>query len=159
MSYVLDSSAIFSGHIPSGQCFITPQIESEIRDINSLKMLSSYISSGIVNVRESSKSSQNEVEITIARTGDSLSPADISVLALALDLKATVVTDDYGIQNTASELGLEAISAKTEGIDSRFEWGLKCTGCGKKYPSGKKMSCEICGSPLKKYIRRRSQRI
>jgi len=98
------------------------------------------------------------VKKTISGTGDSLSDADISILALANEIGATIVTDDYGIQNIASVMGLDAISAKTEGIEKEFIWGRKCTGCGKKYPPGKEMVCEVCGSPLRRYVKKRSKR-
>lgn len=81
---------------------------------------------------------------------DGLSKADLDVLALALEKKAVVVSDDYAIQNTARHLGLKTESALQDGIRETVRWVRKCEGCGKTYETGRKGSCDICGSRIVK---------
>jgi len=155
---VLDSSAIFSGHLPAETCFITPLIEMEIRDFRSKELLASHISSGKVMIRAPGERYLEDVRKKVLDTGDMLSNADMSVIALAIELDAVLVSDDYGVQNLASSLGLDVVSARTDGIANRFSWAWKCAGCGKRYRSGDKKTCNVCGSPLKRYVRGRTDR-
>ena len=52
---------------------------------------------------------------------EELSDADIEVLALAYELKATLFTDDYNLQNIARFLGLEFKTLK-RGIKKAIKW-------------------------------------
>jgi len=89
-------------------------------------------------------------------TGDDirLSQVDMEVLALALELKATVLTDDYSIQNLAAQLGIDYKGVEKEGIRRVIRWGYKCSGCGRTY-SVSHRECPVCGSLLKSYGRRK----
>ncbi|MBN1786393.1 MAG: hypothetical protein JW825_05370 [Candidatus Methanofastidiosa archaeon] len=155
--FVLDSSAIFSGHIPSERCFITPEVEAEIKDSLSAENLLSNIGSGRIEVRHPKLEFLDKIRQAVLRTGDSLSPADVSVLALALELGATVISDDYGIQNMAKISGIRYATAKSAGIGSVFFWSKKCTGCGKAF-NGTEEVCDVCGSALKKVVKRKASR-
>jgi UPF0271 protein len=79
---------------------------------------------------------------------DKTSEADKELLALALEFRAPVATDDYGIQNIAKRLGLEFIPVAQIGIRKVIEWVYYCSGCRKK--SGKAGICKDCGAKIKR---------
>ena len=91
-------------------------------------------------------------------TGDmaGLSPVDLELLALAIERSATLVTDDYRLQNLCEKGGLPWLSVTMEGISALWSWELRCTGCGAVHPSpeGPNSSrelgeCADCGSALR----------
>ena len=90
-----------------------------------------------------------------AGTGDlaGLSPVDLDVLALALQLDAVMVTDDYRLQNCCAVAGLAHETVLTEGIREEWRWSLQCTGCGalkdadsQSTTKGDHGNCNVCGS-------------
>jgi UPF0271 protein len=92
----------------------------------------------------------NQVRKAASTTGDlsRLSPVDVEVLALALELSATVVTDDYSIQNLATVLGVRYLPVGMKGITKVVRWNYICTGCGKVFRE-RHPECPVCGSPLR----------
>ncbi|MEM0127859.1 MAG: ribonuclease VapC, partial [Thermoplasmatales archaeon] len=92
-----------------------------------------------------------------SETGDifELSSTDIDVLALALDEKATLLTNDLAVQNVCRSIGINYDSFKGKNITTGIEWGYRCVGCDRKFTT-KLEQCPHCGSELKKYpVRRR----
>ena len=94
-----------------------------------------------------------------AASGDlpRLSDVDLDVLALALALDATLVTDDYRLQNVMQSMNLNTQSVGTSGAKKVWRWELRCTGCRAttQVPSnvdrskkGTVAECDICGSPM-----------
>lgn len=96
------------------------------------------------------------VEGEAARRGEELlSPADLSIVALALDLRAaglapTVVSDDYGVQNLSAALGVTWRPISTRGIASVWAWRIYCPGCGKVFRSTRRTECDVCGTRLRR---------
>jgi UPF0271 protein len=94
--------------------------------------------------------------------GDSylLSKADTQLLALCLELKSEgytpqIVTDDYSIQNVATQMGVEFLALATFGIKRLLEWVRYCPACHKEYRVDcSTKECLICGTPLKRKPRR-----
>jgi len=90
------------------------------------------------------------------KSGDffSLSLADQSVLALALDWKhikqICISSDDYAIQNLAKILNIPFSPTMTHGIKKSIIWEIFCPGCGKRYKKYSTKSCKICGTSLKR---------
>lgn len=82
---------------------------------------------------------------------DKASEADKELLALAIEFRAPVVTDDYGIQNIAKRLGIKFIPVVQTGIKKIISWQYYCPGCRKKY--GKSGTCKACGSGIKRKAR------
>jgi len=91
-------------------------------------------------------------------TGDmaGLSPVDLELLALTIERVATLVTDDYRLQNLCESGGVPWLSVTMEGITSLWSWELRCTGCGAVLPSPDAPSpsrelgdCADCGSTLR----------
>jgi len=70
------------------------------------------------------------------------------VLALALDLKAELLTDDYSIQNLARVMGVRYRGVGMKEIKEVVRWKYRCTGCRKEWDENYP-DCPICGSPLR----------
>jgi UPF0271 protein len=153
--YVLDSSAfINAGMVPDGELFSTPAVEAEIKDFRS-KML--FESRNIMTMTPERKF-VSQVKTKAFDTGDltALSEQDISVLALAIQLDATILTDDYDIQNLAEEMGVRYSSVSVPGIKKIFKRMPYCDRC-RRYRSGE--VCQRCGSRLRMKISGKGEKI
>ena len=82
-------------------------------------------------------------------TGDLevLSETDVRLLAAAFELDATLVTDDYAMQNVAEALELETEVVAQDGITERRDWHFQCQGCGREFEE-QHDRCPVCGSDL-----------
>ncbi|WP_457741789.1 type II toxin-antitoxin system VapC family toxin [Thermococcus sp.] len=146
---VIDAAIFIQGINIEG--FTTPKVVEEVKDSRSRLFLESLISAGKVKVLVPSKESIEAVKEAAKRTGElnELSDADLEVLALAYELKATLLTDDYNLQNVAKTLGIEFKTLK-RGIKRVIRWNYVCIGCGKRFseipPEG---ICPDCGSPVR----------
>lgn len=143
MKYVLDASAIISGFVEKG--YTVPEVVQEVKDYSSEFTLESLIGSGKLEVEEPSPASVKTVKNVVETTKDTLSEADVRVIALAMDLAGCVVSGDYGIQNVCEILGISYVSAGVEGIDEVLQWKFVCVGCEKEYESPLK-KCPFCGN-------------
>ena len=166
---VLDASALIMGLDPLGLEFETysvPEVTVELREKTSTSYrLSMSISAGKLQIRAPTQTSLKEVLDKATTLGDriALSPTDINVLALALDLHKdgkdpVVVSDDYAVQNVAEGIGLSYQSLATLGIRQKFDWVHYCPACFRRY-SGEIQICQVCGTKLKrKPLRKRTVR-
>jgi endoribonuclease Nob1 len=77
-----------------------------------------------------------------------LTEADVSILALAKDHNAVLVTDDFAICNIAKSLSIELLNLGTKGIRERRKWIKYCGICGKGYNSALSV-CSLCGNKLR----------
>jgi UPF0271 protein len=152
MKLVIDSSAILSGReLPiDAELYIVPAVMRELRHDNRLRQKLRYLEEVRLKVETPTPRAIDEVKLHATKTGDikRLSPTDIKVLALALDLNATILTDDYSIQNLAVELGLTYKPVAEAGISEKIYWKYRCKGCS-KYWDEPYIHCPICGSSLK----------
>ena len=86
-----------------------------------------------------------------------LSSVDLDVLAIAIEHRAIVVSDDHRIQNVAGLHGVGWHPVLNEGIKEHWEWVLECKGCKKLHAPPENVSrfrrtygsCDDCGSKLK----------
>jgi len=103
-----------------------------------------------LSVASPSPKALETVRIAAEGSGDDarLSPVDMEVLALALDLKATLLTDDYSIQNLACVLGVKYQGVGFREIKKVIIWKYRCKGCGKVFDKNQQ-DCPICGSELR----------
>jgi UPF0271 protein len=69
----------------------------------------------------------------------------------------TVVSDDYSIQNVVKFSGLKFSPVMTRGISRTIRWFLYCSGCGKVFHDSNITVCDVCGTKLKRKMRRDSQ--
>jgi UPF0271 protein len=146
---VLDTSALFSLEqvLPGWEAYITQGVLDELEKYGDRR--ADHLLS-VLKVSQATSRTVGTVLKAAKGTGDSarLSPVDVEVLALALELKASVVTDDYSIQNLAAVLGVEYIPVGLKGITRVIRWNYLCTGCGKVFKE-EHPDCPICGSPLR----------
>ena len=155
---VIDTAIFIQGIDVEG--FTTPKVVEEVRDPESRLFLEGLISAGKVKVLVPSKESVEAVMEASRKTGElnELSEADVEVLALAYELKATLLTDDYNLQNIAKTLGIPFKTLK-RGIKRVIRWNYVCIGCGKRFsempPEG---VCPDCGSPVRLIPRKKRRR-
>jgi len=155
---VIDAAIFIQGMDVEG--FTTPKVVEEVKDPESRLFLEGLINAGKVKVLVPSKESVEAVKEAARRTGEleELSKADIEVLALAYELKATLLTDDYNLQNIARTLGIPFKTLK-RGIKRVIRWNYVCIGCGKRFsempPDG---ICPDCGSPVRLIPRKKRRR-
>ncbi len=151
--YVLDTSLLLGGkEPPPGTWATTPEAAAEVspggRDHRRFTM---WQAAGL-EIRSASPAALGRVESVSAAAGNlsRLSPADRSLLGLALDLGATLVTDDHTMLDVARRLGLGAQTVNTAGISRTLDFRPRCSGCGRWFdttpPRG---DCPVCGSPIR----------
>lgn len=151
MKFVLDASVFFSEWLKDGEYFTTPSVVTELIDQRSRWRFELFVSRGL-EVRGPSSASRQEVLTAQVQSGDAdlLSTADIDLLALALDLGAILVTDDFALQNVAHELNIQRQPVIQRAAQPR-QWRYRCTGCGRYYDERK--TCPVCGSAMKRTIK------
>jgi len=152
-AFILDATAFFSGFesMETEELYTTPEIMEEV---SGNVVVNFVMQSGRIKVLQASSESFSEVKEKAKRTGDYavLSKADLSILALALDLrkrnyKAVVVSDDYAVQNVARALGIEYKGYLFRGIEREVKWVWYCKMCKKVYGEYRER-CDLCGGKL-----------
>src|SRR3989344_7042451 len=144
---VVDASAIINGFpmlILDTHYITAPSVIDEVKSRRGKKNLQTSIDFNIIDQRIPSFQSVLDVRKIAAETKDNLSEADSELLALALEYKAEIASDDYGIQNIAAKLGLGIIPVGESGIKKVLHWQYYCPGCKKKYEMPG--VCGICGT-------------
>jgi UPF0271 protein len=162
---ILDTSAILSGkpiRITDAKLVTTPGVSDEItpggRDYQTFEFLKE---TGL-KIHAPSPKAVNEVKKTAQETGDDrrLSTADIEIIAVALDInaepdqEATILTDDYSIQNVATVLRIQFLGFSQHPITQKFKWVSRCPGCGKQFNEPVKI-CPICGTKTRSSPRKK----
>jgi UPF0271 protein len=104
----------------------------------------------LLRTSEPTSATVKRVKGAAEKTGDSgrVSPTDIEVLALAIDMEAMLLTDDYSLQNLAAFLSIPYKAVGMKGIKKVFKWKYRCTGCRKVFDK-QHQECPVCGSPLR----------
>jgi UPF0271 protein len=142
---VADASVFIWGKRPEGELITTPAVVAELLDIRTKSMLH------IFEARVESPTSRalNEAREAATKTGDIrvLSPADLEVLAKALEYRAVLATDDYALQNVALHLGLKIEPIGQPRIKRKLMHVQRCHGCGERFEGE---VCPDCGTPFRK---------
>ncbi|MDD1667387.1 MAG: nucleotide-binding protein [Methanomicrobiales archaeon] len=151
MRYALDASFFFSGLVLDGELVTPPSVTEELADLRSKGRLEALLASGLSVVPPSAENLRRVTQAA-GETGDAprLSAADADLLALSLDLGATVVTDDYAVQNVALRLGLGVRGILQRKAQPR-RWKYRCPGCNRRYQAAG--TCPDCGSALKRTLK------
>ena len=168
---LLDTSAFLAGFDPfsvSEEQATVPKVKEEIRN-NSMSWVrfKTAVENGKLKVKVPSEDCWNRVKASAEKVGDSffLSETDIQILALALELKTAdcnprIVTDDYSIQNVATQMGIEFVSLATLGIRRLLEWVRYCPACHREYFADyRSTKCTVCGTALKRKPRRTAKNL
>ncbi len=150
---VLDTSLLLGGKEPprSSSWATTPEAAAEVSPGGKdARRYEGWITLGL-QVRSANQDSVDRVESTAMAAGNlgRLSVADVSLAALALDLSATLVTDDYTLLDVANRLHIPTQTVNTAGISAPLDFRPRCMGCGRWYETmPKKEECIVCGSPV-----------
>ncbi|MGA1820818.1 MAG: NOB1 family endonuclease, partial [Thermoplasmatota archaeon] len=158
-----DTSAFLSGminSIPSGydKVLITSGVRDEVGKGAPMRNLENLVSAGLqirdpITLERAQEAARSTGDI------DRLSEVDISLIALAIEVaEATVVTDDFRVQNVLKSLGIGFLPAGEIGdrtISAAWSWTHRCKGCGRFFDEPqKKDECPVCGSLVRKYRRK-----
>lgn len=149
MKRVLDASALLTGRQFPGDLLTVPGVLRELHRHGITPQLEAILATH-VRVVSPGAAASDRVRAAAESTGDAhrLSPTDRELLALALDEEATLVSDDYSIQNMARVLGVPYEPVLTPGIKETWRWTYRCTGCGRTWPEWREES-PICGAALR----------
>lgn len=153
-AYILDTSLLLGGKEPprDGDWYTTNEAAHEVSPGGKdARRFEQWKDLGM-ELRSPLPDSEDRVDEVAMRAGNlgRLSVADRSLLALALELGGTLVTDDHTMLDVADRLGLEVRTINSEGIQETVDWKPRCTGCGKWFEQmPKRDECIICGSPVK----------
>jgi UPF0271 protein len=152
--YILDSTAFYSG-FPfkgDGRYYTTYLVLDETKHHIAAPLIHTR-----VQVVEPSRESIQRVKIAARRTGDisSLSEADTSILATALDIASSrlneqiiLITDDFAVRNVGEALGINLSETSIRGEWKKITWTTYCKGCGKEFTDSKTAVCDVCGTKL-----------
>jgi endoribonuclease Nob1 len=153
--YALDAGAFYSGVVflsSSLQYCTTQAILDEVKHIKkSHGAIEALIESNTLQILNSDRESIQNVVAAARKTGDyaKLSEADISIIALALQLGIMLVTNDYAVANVATTLKIPVKSVAGKGITHTRRWIAYCSACGRAFgPNAKE--CRLCGNRLRR---------
>ena len=152
---ILDASAFYAG-VPfrsSEDCYTTSLVYDEIKHIKkNHDAIGTLLETKRLKIREpNSESTKNAIKAS-KDTGDfqQLSKQDISIIALCMEMKGQIISDDFAISNVAKNVGLEILPIMTKGIKDVGKWVHYCPGCRTNHANGKE--CPVCGTPLKRKL-------
>ena len=143
---ILDTCAFFSQMHPTGKLATVANIDEEIINRQSKQYYISLKSKGLKIVEPNEKSLEL-VSKKATETGDYdvLSSMDLKILALGYELKGTIVSDDFAIQNVSLYMQVEIIGCNGNKIKEIRKWKYKCSACN-KITVKKEITCSVCGS-------------
>jgi len=152
---ILDASAFYAG-VPfrsSEDCYTTSLVYDEIQHIKkNHDVLGVLLGTNRLKIREPDEQSTQAAIKAAKETGDfpQLSKQDISIIALGMETKGQIITDDFAISNVGKNIGLSIVPIMTKGIKDVGKWIHYCPGCKASYQGGKE--CSICGTTLKRKL-------
>ena len=151
MRYILDTSFFFYDLAVSGELYTTRSVLDELRDLRSKSRFDVLCAQGLTLAVPSGENTE-KVNAASKKSGDAgiISGTDCDILALALDLRAVLYTDDFAIQNVAGILGVQTapiIQRKAK----RIHWKYRCSGCGRYFDHDGE--CLVCGSVIKRKLK------
>jgi len=154
--YALDAGAFYTGLVfqssYASRFCTTEAVFDEIKHIKrSHGAIEALLESNSLQVLTPDKKSIEKVFSAAKRSGDytRLSEADISIVALALELDTTLITDDYAVANVATTMKIPVKSLASKGITHTRKWIAYCSACGKSF-RGDVKECRICGNRLRR---------
>jgi UPF0271 protein len=152
--FALDAGAFYAGipFLSSGRYCTTQAVFEEVKHIKkSHGAIEVLLETGNLEIIDPDKNSIETARAAAKKTGDyqKLSHADFSIIALALQLKIKLLTDDYAVANVATSLKIPVESSSSKGIRETRKWIAYCSACRKAFgPAAKE--CPLCGNKLKR---------
>jgi len=162
--YIVDTTALLAKWVLLvPRAYTTSLVAAEARDQESRQATETAIQLGKLVVVDPPREYTARAVEEARRLGlqSSLSEADLSVAALALMARdegstVVVVTDDYALQNLLSHLSIRFMPLRTRGIREERSYVVKCPACGYVSTRPGETRCPVCGTPLRRYRRRRA---
>jgi endoribonuclease Nob1 len=150
--FVLDATAFYQG-FPlrvNRKCITTELIVREVSHLmKDLCPINLLIEAKKICVERPKEKTVSYTRSMSTRIGDSkISPSDISVVALAVDHRGTIVSDDHRVCNLSTIMSVPCLQLSSSGIKTLRKWTKYCRVCAKKY-SYDENTCLICGSLLR----------
>ena len=159
MLYLIDAAAVLNSpgfSFSQGNFVTSPLVFDELRDLRSRHLAENALKNGLIRLEEAPPKAIAEIRALASEKGFSkLSEADVSLLALALELKQrkesfVLLTDDYSVQNFCKLLKIGFDSVIRGKIEKTISFKKRCTGCSKEFPGTfSKRVCPDCGSPIR----------
>ena len=145
--YVLDTSAFITEYHTTEEIATVPAVREELEGESAYRY--DAMEGAGMYVHPPDEGSTTRIRRAAENTGDAdvLSETDVQLLATAFERDATLVTDDYAMQNVAERLDLDVEVIARNGISEEREWSFQCQGCGREFDE-KRERCPICGSGL-----------
>jgi len=144
---VLDTSAFIHEYHTEDEQVSIPLVKEELEGGNEYRF--DAMEGAGMELHLPADETVDRVRRAASETGDAeeLSETDTRLLATAFELSATLVTDDYAMQNVAEKLDVDVQVIAREGIEEEREWTFQCAGCGREFDEDRER-CPICGSDL-----------
>jgi len=144
---VLDTSAFIHEYHADDETVSIPLVKEELEGGNEYRF--DAMEGAGMELHLPADETVDRVGRAATETGDAdeISDTDTRLLATAFELDATLVTDDYAMQNVAEKLGLDVQVIAREGIEEERDWKFQCAGCGREFDDDRER-CPICGSDL-----------
>ncbi len=144
---MLDSSAFIHEYHTDEPTASIPRVHEELEGEAALRFDANEGAGMHIHVPDGQ--TVDQVRRASGETGDeeTLSETDTRLLAAAFELDATLVTDDYAMQNVAGKLGVDVEVIARDGIEEQRDWTFQCAGCGREFDEDRDR-CPVCGSDL-----------
>lgn len=152
---ILDASAFYAG-IPFSTIeglYTTSLIFDEIKHIKeNHEAIETLLETNRLKIIDPDSEFIEKIKTESKKTGDynQLSKQDISAIALCLQMKGEIITDDFAISNVSKNLNLKVSPLMTSGINDVGNWIHYCPGCRKNFEFGSE--CPLCGTLLKRKL-------
>jgi len=145
--YVLDASAFINEYHTTEDTATIPMVREELEDESAYRFDAMEGSGMHIHIPQDG--AVDRVRRAAKETGDfeELSDTDVRLIAAAFELDATLVTDDYAMQNVAEHMNVSVEVIAQDGIAEQRDWRFQCQGCGREFDENKDR-CPICGSEL-----------
>jgi UPF0271 protein len=144
---LLDSSAFINDYHTDEETASIPDVREELEEESSMRF--EAMEGAGMHIHLPAEATVAKVRRAAGETGDAgvLSETDLRLLAAAFELDATLVTDDYAMQNVADRLNVACDVIAREGITEARQWRFQCRGCGREYDDHHDR-CPVCGMEL-----------
>jgi UPF0271 protein len=144
---LLDSSAFITDYHTDDRTASIPAVRDELEGEASLRF--EAMEGAGMHIHIPSEGTVEKVRRAAGETGDDgvLSETDTRLIAAAFELDATLVTDDYAMQNVADRLNVACEVVAQEGITETRQWRFQCRGCGREFDDHHDR-CPVCGMEL-----------
>ncbi|MHA1226432.1 MAG: NOB1 family endonuclease [Candidatus Hodarchaeales archaeon] len=153
---VLDATAFIGPeyamlqNIPFSSFSTTYSVIAELKDFRSKANMEILKVANRLDVLEPSLKTIEQIQDLIKKFDPKtrLSRTDIEILALTRELKGSLMTNDYRLQNLAVLLNIPIIAREEAKIKKTKQWILKCRSCG-HIEDEPLDNCPECGGKLR----------